>query len=201
MGTHPIFESDFDCLTEMYNGVGLQTARGSGTNGYVQTNMAFIRKSRLETKVKTDEDIRKMEALLRRKPNQEILAHQAKRKVEVKVLELREAMEEDGNYDEEEIEGKCATLRELLLNKEGFIDSVEAKSARSHEAHQLAAQNEMKNKKAHSAFGIREDYQPGAAFTEEYQLSRQEDARKRAEKRNQEKIERQKRMEKVIRDR
>lgn len=45
-----------------------------------------------------------MEALLNKKPNQEILAHQAKRKVEVKVLELREAMEEDGNYDEEEIE-------------------------------------------------------------------------------------------------
>ena len=104
----------------MYNGVGLQTARGSGTNGYVQTNMAFIRKSRLETKVKNDEDIRvctfffwyflqckksqKMEAMLNKKPNQEILAHQAKRKVEVKVLELREAMEEDGNYDEEEIE-------------------------------------------------------------------------------------------------
>ena len=43
---------------KMYNGVGLQTARGSGTNGYVQTNMAFIRKSRLETKVKNDEDIR-----------------------------------------------------------------------------------------------------------------------------------------------
>ena len=111
----------------MYNGVGLTTARGSGTNGYVQTNMAFIRKSRLETKVKTDEDIRKMEAMLNRKPNQgklmiallaifrdrlsnskisfiEILSHQAKRKVEVKVLELREAMEDDGKYDEEEIE-------------------------------------------------------------------------------------------------
>ena len=54
----------------------------------------------------------------------------------------------------------------MLLNKEGFIDSVEAKSARSNETHQLAAQNEMKNKKAHSAFGIREDYTPGAAFTE-----------------------------------
>ena len=54
----------------MYNGVGLTTARGSGTNGYVQTNMAFIRKSRLETKVKTDDDIRKMEAMLNRKPNQ-----------------------------------------------------------------------------------------------------------------------------------
>merc|ERR1712187_1096586 len=163
--------------------------------------MAFIRKSRLETKVKTGEDLRKMEAMLNRKPNQEILAHQARRKVEVKVLELREAMEEDGNYDEEEIEGKCATLREMLLNKEGFIDSVEAKSARSHETHQLAAQNEMKNKKAHSAFGIREDYQPGAAFTEEYQLARAKDARDRAERREKEKVERQKRMEAVVRDR
>lgn len=54
----------------------------------------------------------------------------------------------------------------MLLNKEGFIDSVEAKSARSHETHQLAAQNEMKNQKAHAAFGIREDYTPGAAFSE-----------------------------------
>ena len=98
----------------MYNGVGLQTARGSGTNGYVQTNMAFIRKSRLETKVKTDEDIRKMEAMLNRKPNQEILSHQAKRKVEVKVLELREAMEEDGKYDEEEIEVKISIIFHFL---------------------------------------------------------------------------------------
>ena len=45
-----------------------------------------------------------MEAMLNKKPNQEILTHQAKRKVEVKVLELREAMEEDGNYEAEEIE-------------------------------------------------------------------------------------------------
>ena len=27
----------------MYNGIGLQTARGSGTNGYVQTNKFFVR--------------------------------------------------------------------------------------------------------------------------------------------------------------
>ena len=100
----------------------------------------------------------------------------------MKVLELREAMEDDGKYDEEEIEvnsdiflvvilskiikAKCVTFREMLLNKEGFLDTVEAKSSRSHETHQLAAQNEMKNKKAFSAFGIREDYTPGAAFTE-----------------------------------
>lgn len=27
----------------MYNGIGLQTARGSGTNGYVQRNLSFIK--------------------------------------------------------------------------------------------------------------------------------------------------------------
>ena len=27
----------------MYNGIGLQTVRGSGTNGYVQSNKAFVR--------------------------------------------------------------------------------------------------------------------------------------------------------------
>jgi hypothetical protein len=26
----------------MYNGVGLQTARGSGTSGYVQKNMSYV---------------------------------------------------------------------------------------------------------------------------------------------------------------
>ena len=53
-----VLQPKCESFQKMYNGVGLQTARGSGTNGYVQTNMAFIRKSRLETKVKNDEDIR-----------------------------------------------------------------------------------------------------------------------------------------------
>ena len=88
----------------------------------------------------------------------------------------------------------------MLLNKEGFLDSVEAKSARSGETHQLAAQNEMKNQKAHAAFGIREDYQPGAAFTEEYQLSRQKEATQRTEKREQDKRDRQNRLATTIRE-
>uniref|UniRef100_A0A453MC10 Uncharacterized protein n=1 Tax=Aegilops tauschii subsp. strangulata TaxID=200361 RepID=A0A453MC10_AEGTS len=29
-------------VAAMYNGIGLQTARGSGTNGHVQTNKFFI---------------------------------------------------------------------------------------------------------------------------------------------------------------
>ena len=30
----------------MYNGIGVQTPRGSGTNGYVQKNWAFVRKTK-----------------------------------------------------------------------------------------------------------------------------------------------------------
>ena len=31
----------------MYNGIGLQTARGSGTNGYVQANRANLQLSKV----------------------------------------------------------------------------------------------------------------------------------------------------------
>jgi len=30
----------------MYNGIGLATVRGSGTNGYVSRNMAFVSQTR-----------------------------------------------------------------------------------------------------------------------------------------------------------
>lgn len=31
----------------MYNGIGLQTARGSGTNGYVQSNLSHLMQARV----------------------------------------------------------------------------------------------------------------------------------------------------------
>ena len=47
-----------ECASKMYNGIGLSTVRGSGTNGYVQRNTAHISKGRAEEKFKTEEDIR-----------------------------------------------------------------------------------------------------------------------------------------------
>ena len=44
----------------MYNGIGLSTVRGSGTNGYVQRNTAHISKGRAEEKFKTEDDIRSL---------------------------------------------------------------------------------------------------------------------------------------------
>lgn len=80
----------------MYNGIGLQTPRGSGTNGYVQRNMSFVPKVREKVNYRTEEDIKKLDALANKKPNEEILAHEKKRIIELKCFEMRELMEEQG---------------------------------------------------------------------------------------------------------
>lgn len=80
----------------MYNGIGLTTVRGSGTNGYVQRNMSFVRNHKdNKVKYKTEEEIKKAEALAASKePNRGIMDHERKRKLEVKCMELEELLRE-----------------------------------------------------------------------------------------------------------
>lgn len=80
----------------MYNGIGLPTARGSGTNGYVQRNWASVRKTKEKVTYKTEEELEKIDAANSRQPNREILDHERKRKVEVKCIEFEEILEEQG---------------------------------------------------------------------------------------------------------
>lgn len=80
----------------MYNGIGLQTARGSGTNGYVQRNLSFIRNQKDRVDYKSEEELKKLEQSMIKTPNKEILDHDRKRKVELKCLEMQELMEEQG---------------------------------------------------------------------------------------------------------
>jgi len=80
----------------MYNGIGLQTARGSGTNGYVTRNLSFVKQIKTKIEYRTEEDFKKLEAEVNRVPNQEILEHQKKRQIEVKCLEMQELLEEQG---------------------------------------------------------------------------------------------------------
>lgn len=83
----------------MYNGIGLTTPRGSGTNGHVQRNWAFVRPGKKESAsvtYKTDEDLAKLDAQANKGPNQEILDHERKRKIEVKCAELEEILEKQG---------------------------------------------------------------------------------------------------------
>ena len=79
----------------MYNGIGLGTARGSGTNGYVQKNRGFVRAEIVRAKTTSRSD-REHEKLRSRTHDKRILDHELKRKVRVRVLELREIMESKG---------------------------------------------------------------------------------------------------------
>ena len=81
-----------------YNGIGLTTPRGSGTNGYVQRNFALVKHKRDTTVYSSVEDQKKLDLSLSRKPNEEILEHERKRNVELKCIELRDRLEEQG-YD------------------------------------------------------------------------------------------------------
>ncbi|KAG8147143.1 hypothetical protein E2320_022519, partial [Naja naja] len=101
----------------MYNGIGLHTPRGSGTNGYVQQNLSAARHKKDQADYKSEEELRKLESSLIKKPNQDILDHERKRKIELKCLELAELMEEQG-YGEGEIQEKVATFRMMLLEKD-----------------------------------------------------------------------------------
>ena len=78
----------------MYNGIGLTTVRGSGTNGFVQRNLSFVRNHKdNKVKYKTEEEIKKAEALAAsREPNRGIMDHERKRKREVKCMELEELL-------------------------------------------------------------------------------------------------------------
>jgi len=77
----------------MYNGIGLQTPRGSGTNGHVQRNWAIVRNDRVEGTYKMEESKADQ---LNKQPNKEILDHVRKRKVEVKCAELADILEDQG---------------------------------------------------------------------------------------------------------
>lgn len=151
----------------MYNGIGLATARGSGTNGYVQRNTAFVMKGKDDVKFKTEEDIKRLDAAANREPNQGILDHERKRKLEVKCMELEEVLEEQG-YAENEIEEKVSAYRKMLMSKEiskkAFAEVDEFGRPILKETHQIAEAQKEKNKQLKEAFGISEYFVEGSSF-------------------------------------
>lgn len=108
-----------------------------------------------------------------RQPDAEILEHDRKRKIEVKVMELRDQLE-DEDVDEEEIDDRCDKLREQLEreSKEGgsTLGGVKSKAEKLREArnlkgwqtHELAEAKKEEQEKLRRALGIREDYEEGS---------------------------------------
>ncbi|XP_003726265.1 serine/arginine repetitive matrix protein 2 isoform X1 [Strongylocentrotus purpuratus] len=168
----------------MYNGVGLSTARGSGTNGYVQRNFALVRNQKQKVDYKSEEEIQKAEALLYRPPNQEILAHKRKRQVELKCTEMKEVMEEQGTYSKEEIEKKVIAFRKMLFEKEGISDlagKATPERATLTGTHEIAEAKEKQNAKLREAFGIKDGYVDGSSFDPE-RRAKEAEAKAMAEK-------------------
>jgi len=77
----------------MSSNVGLSTPRGSGTSGYVQRNLSNLKPRDNARPYPSDvEDLKHRQ----RQPDQEIIEHERKREIEVKVFVLRDRLEDEG---------------------------------------------------------------------------------------------------------
>ena len=79
----------------MYNGIGLASVRGSGTNGYVQKNLSYISQTRLAHFRSRNQP------QIIHKPKEKILDRQkeeynARRKVELEMLDYKDELREKG---------------------------------------------------------------------------------------------------------
>lgn len=115
-----------------YNGIGLQTARGSGTSGHVQTNLA----KRGNHDHHTYESRQRETA--RQLKQQTLAAHhqkqleardklrddfEAKRAIEVQCAQLRDQLEDDSE-DDEVIEAQVAQLRAKLIKEHDVVEYI-----------------------------------------------------------------------------
>ena len=80
----------------MSSNVGLSTPRGSGTSGYVQRNLSYLKPRDNIAPYSNDLGSPKHH---QRQPDQAILEHDRRREVEVKVFELRDRLEDAGSVD------------------------------------------------------------------------------------------------------
>ncbi|EGP84193.1 unnamed protein product [Zymoseptoria tritici ST99CH_1A5] len=141
----------------MSSNVGLNTPRGSGTSGYVQRNSANLKpRDNAQPYPKDIDSIQYRQ----RQPDQEILEHDRKREIEVKVFELRDKLEDEG-VDEDEVDDQCDALRKKLEGEQSR-NGPSAKGLKSHQVHELARAKIDESEKLRKALGISKDYEEGS---------------------------------------
>jgi hypothetical protein len=163
----------------MADNVGLTTPRGSGTSGYVQKNRSLLRPRDKIQPYPKDFEYAKHRP---RQPDAEILEHEAKRDIEVKVLELRDKLEDEG-VDEDEIDDQCEGLRRKLdqERKDGKDMGPNAKRLKSHQVHDLAKAKLEESERLRKALGISEDYEEGSHWKKQEERMRDSLAKREAE--------------------
>jgi chromosome segregation ATPase len=100
-----------------YNGIGLSTTRGSGTNGYIQKNSARVSESTYRRRQHHKRQAEKLTQIVKDKDLVLNKLRNKKREIELKISELRDDLEDEG-IDEEDIEKRCDALREELTRPE-----------------------------------------------------------------------------------
>jgi len=174
----------------MSSNVGLSTPRGSGTSGYVQRNLAHLKPREQFKPYPTDGDLKHRQ----RQPDKEILEHDRKREVEVKVFELRDRLEDeeyatlstallrqrmmrltwDYSVDEDEIEEQTDALRKkLLAEMERGGGRRDARGLKSHQVHELAEAKIKESDRFRSALGISKDYEEGSHWRKQEEKLRE----------------------------
>lgn len=137
-----------------YNGIGLSTARGSGTNGFIQKNASHtsrregVFEGRMRFEKERDRGYRRSEqqSVTNRIVDNDILSHNRKREIESKCFDLRVELEDAGE-PEEEIEKKVGELRQRLKSE----DELDARRYKQHQVHELSAAKVAANKRFEEA--------------------------------------------------
>ena len=143
----------------MSSNVGLSTPRGSGTSGYVQRNLSAL-KSRDYGQPYPDP--KKDFTRPHRQPDKQILEHDRKREIEVKVFALRDNLEDEGKLDEDEIDERCDKLRTELLEEmeqgrsNGSAKGSTGKGLKRYQVHELAEAKEREMERFRRAVGVKE---------------------------------------------
>lgn len=90
----------------MSSNVGLTTPRGSGTSGYVQRNISYLKPrdsgAGAPYPPTNSSNSSSLGGFKQRKPDKQILEHDRRREIEVKCLEERDRLEEENERIEEE---------------------------------------------------------------------------------------------------
>mmetsp|Transcript_23952 Transcript_23952/g.21786 ORF Transcript_23952/g.21786 Transcript_23952/m.21786 type:complete len:146 (+) Transcript_23952:3-440(+) len=132
----------------MYNGIGVSTARGTATNGYVTKNQASLKPKSYDKhdKNKNDKDLKDKPKQI----NEELLNHRKKRLIESKLFELEDELIEKG-YSEDIIQEKLNKLRIELENNK-FQDN----SNSTTDTHAINEKKEAHNKRMKEALGLKD---------------------------------------------
>ena len=171
--------------------------RGSGTSGYVQTNKFQVRGPGRDRRGGRGDGGETKDSKKKGIVNQDIINHNKKREIEVRVMEYRIQLEDEEVADEEievKVEEYRRELQRALEEDRNRID--DGKNIVQKDTHEVAALKQKKMEQIRDAFGFEKDIVEGEAFDQELQQRRKEERIAERKRREEERIKEEIRIEK-----